>query len=171
MTAAAGWGKSMLVTPEELLAGKEMTFEVEIPPAVLHPSADGKAGTGEAAKTIQLRPLTVRDVQLIAKAAKDDEVLTSVLMIHRAVVEPQLKQNDIANMHGGLVRFLVDAINRISGLNTTEDEVQEIVESPLVRAFFVLAKEFHWTPQQVKEMTVGQILGYLELLNQTKKAP
>lgn len=163
----------MFVTAEELLAGREMTFEVEIPPQILSPSLEngnGHApGQGNAAKKIQLRPLTVKDVQLIAKGAKDDEVLTSVLMIQRSIVEPALKQNDIAGMHSGLVRFLVDAINRISGLSTTEDEMKEIVESPIVRAFFVLAKEFNWTPQQVREMTVGQILGYLELLNQNKQ--
>ena len=161
----------MYVSPEELMAGREMTFEVGIPPSVLRPSADGRPDGDAATKKIKLRPLTVRDVQLIAKAAKDDEVLTSVLMIQRAVVEPQLKQNEIADMHSGLVGFLVEHINRISGLSTTEDEVKEMAESPIVRAFFVLAKEFNWTPQQVKEMTVGQVLGYLELLNQTKRAP
>jgi hypothetical protein len=150
-----------------------MTFEVEIPAQILSPSLGNGNGHGRptdvAAKKIQLRPLTVKDVQLIAKGAKDDEVLTSVLMIQKSVVEPALKQSDIAGMHSGLVRFLVDAINRISGLSTTEDEMKEIVESPIVRAFFVLAKEFNWTPQQVREMTVGQILGYLELLNQNKQ--
>lgn len=161
----------MFVTAEELLAGREMTFEVEIPAQILKPSLENGNGHAKdvAAKKIQLRPLTVKDVQLIAKGAKDDEVLTSVLMIQKSVVEPALKQSDIAGMHSGLVRFLVDAINRISGLSTTEDEMKEIVESPIVRAFFVLAKEFNWTPQQVREMTVGQILGYLELLNQNKQ--
>jgi hypothetical protein len=160
----------MFVTAEELMAGKEMTFEVDIPPEILTPSMNGKQLNGEPAKKVQLRPLTVRDVQLIAKGAKDDEVLTSVLMIQKALVAPELKHSEISGMHGGLVRFLVDCINRISGLSTTEDEMHEIAESPIVRAFFVLAKEFNWTPQQVKEMTVGQILGYLELLNQTKRA-
>ena len=157
------------MTPEELLAGQEMTFEVAIPPEILHPTPNGKSANGQSEKKIKLRPLTVKDVQLIAKAAKEDEVLTSVLMIQKAVVEPALKQNEIAGMHGGLVRFLVDRINHISGLSTTEDEMREIAESPIARAFFVLAKEFNWTPQQVKEMTVGQILGYLEMLNQTKR--
>ena len=159
----------MFLTPEELMAGGSVSYEVEIPEDVLHPQPDGEPIRGEVVKKIKLRPLTVKDVQLIAKASKNDEVLTSVLMIQKAVVEPQLKQNDIAGMHSGLVRFLVDRINRISGLSTTEDEMREIAESPIVRAFFVLAKEFNWTPQQVKEMTVGQILGYLELLNQTKR--
>jgi hypothetical protein len=160
----------MYVTPEELLAGREMTFEIDIPPELLHPTIDGKPNGNEKPKKIKLRPLTVKDVQLIARAAKDDEVLTSVFMIHRAAVEPQLKQNEIADMQSGLVRFLVDRINCISGLSTSEDEIEEIAESPIVRAFFVLAKEFHWTPRQVREMTVGQILGYLELLNQTKRS-
>ncbi len=160
----------VFVTPEELLAGSEITFDVEIPPEILHPGADGQSDNGKAVKNVQIRPLTVKDVQLIAKAAKQDEVLTSVLMIQHSVVEPPLKHNDIAAMHGGLVRFLVDHINRISGLSTTEDEAREMADSPIVRAFFVLAKEFNWTPQQVKEMTVGQILGYLELLNQTKRS-
>jgi hypothetical protein len=159
----------MFVTPEELLAGREMTFDLEIPPSILHPSLDGKIDNKGAAKKVLLRPLTVKDVQLIAKAARDDEVLVSALMIQKAVVEPQLKQNEIANMHSGLIGFLVGAINRISGLTTTEDEMREMIESPLVRAFFVLAKEFNWTPDQVKELTVGQILGYLEMLNQTKR--
>ena len=159
----------MFVTPEELLAGQELTFDVAIPSTVLQPALDEHAFNGQAVKKIKLRPLTVHDVQLIAKAAKDDEVLTSVLMIQRAVVTPSLKQQDIARMHSGLVRFLVDAINRISGLATSDDELREMTESPLVRAFFVLAREFNWTPQQVKELTVGQVLGYLEMLNQAKR--
>lgn len=156
----------MLVTPEELLAGKDVTFDVTIPTGLLNPAPDDMQGSELDKKKIKLRPLTVQDVQLIAKAAKDDQVLTSVLMIQRAVVEPKLNQKEIANMNSGLVRFLVDNINRISGLSTDEDEIQDIVQSPIVRAFFVLAREFNWTPQQVKEMTVGQILSYLELLNQ-----
>jgi hypothetical protein len=159
----------MFITPEELLAGKEMTFEIEIPPEVLNPTPDGKSLKGGEGKKIKLRPLTVRDVQLIAKAAKEDEVLTSVLMIQRAVVEPKLNQHEISDLPSGLVRFLIDRINHISGLSTTEEEMREITESPIVQAFFILAKEFNWTPQQVKEMTVGQILSYLELLNQAKK--
>jgi hypothetical protein len=159
----------MFVTPEELLAGATLTYDVEIPAALLRPTLDGQPATDATGAKIRLRPLTVKDVQLIAKAAKDDDVLTSVLMIQRAVVEPPLKQQHIADMPSGLVGFLIDCINRISGLSTTADEVQEIADSPIVRAFFVLAKEFHWTPQQVKAMTLGQILGYLELLNQTKQ--
>lgn len=159
----------MFITPEELLVGKEATYDVTIPTNILYPLLGETDTETRAEKQVRLRPLTIHDVQLIAKAAKNDEVLTSVLMIQRAVIEPSLKQNEISAMHSGLIRFLVDSINRISGLSTSDDDMQSITESPLVRAFFVLAKEFNWTPQQVREMTVGQILGYLELLNQSKR--
>lgn len=159
----------MFLTPEELMAGGDISYEIKIPTEVLQPSLNGNSANQQAENKVKLRPLTVRDVQLIAKAAKDDEVLTSILMIQKAVVEPELKQNEIARMHSGLVSFLVGRINHISGLTTTEDEVREIAESPIVRAFFILAREFNWTPQQVKEMTAGQILSYLEMLNQSGK--
>jgi len=161
----------MFMTPEELMAGGKMSYEIEIPGEILQPMPNEGPASEKNGKKIKLRPLTVKDVQLIAKAARDDEVLTSILMIHKAVIEPQLKQKEIAEMHSGLVSFLVDRINRISGLSTTEDEMQQIAGSPIVQAFFVLAKEFNWTPQQVREMTVGQILGYLEMLNQAKRKP
>jgi hypothetical protein len=160
-------GGELFLTPEELLAGKDATFDIEVPADVAHPMADGRRGGGQIAGRVRLRPLTVKDVQLIAKAAKDDEVLTSVLMIQRALVEPQLKQHQVGDLPSGLVGFLIDRINRISGLNTDDDEMRALLDSPLVRAFFVLAREFSWTPEQVREMTVGQILGYLELVNQT----
>jgi hypothetical protein len=158
----------MQVTAEELLYGKDQVFEIEIPPALLPAGEDGRAAR-QGARTIRLRPLSLGDVQLIAKAAKNDEVLTSVLMIQRAAVEPKLKQNEIAEMRSGLVRFLVERINRISGLDTTDDELREMTNAPLVQAFFVLAREFQWTPDQVKQLTIGQVLGYLELVNQAKK--
>lgn len=161
----------MYLTPEELLAGQGLAYDIEIPPQLLHPSpAPGSPSDLPAPKKVRLRPLTVKDVQLIAKAAKDDEVLTSVLMIQRSLVEPQLKQAQIAGLSSGLVGFLVEQINRISGLSTTEDELKSIAESPIVRAFFVLAKEFSWTPQQIRELTVGEVLGYLELLSQAKRS-
>jgi hypothetical protein len=158
----------MFITPEELLAGNSATFDVEIPASLLNSELEGGASR-PTERMIRLRPLTVKDIQLIAKAAKDDEVLTSVLMIQKAVVEPALKQNDIAALRSGLVSFLVDRINHISGLTTTDDELRAIADAPIVQAFFLLAKEFSWTPQQVRELTIGQIVGYLEFLNQGRK--
>src|SRR5262249_18548188 len=111
----------MIITPEELLAGKELTYDVEVRPSALA-AGEEQHRTG-GAKKVRLRPRTIKDVQLLAKAAQDDEVLTSVLMIHRSVVEPKLKQNEISDMPSGLVRFLVEQINRISGLSASEQEL------------------------------------------------
>ena len=154
-----------LLTAEDLLAGKDAVVEVEVPGDVLRP-ADGDAVPDGR---VRLRPLTVSDVQLIAKAARDDEVLTSVLMIQRAVVEPKLEQSEVAAMHGGLVSFLVERINRISGLTSDDDELRALAESPLAQAFFILAREFHWTPQQLREMTVAEVLAYLEMTQESRE--
>ena len=153
---------SAILTPEELLAGKDAVVDVEVPPEILRPAPDDGADPVHGGR-VRLRPLTVSDVQLIAKAAKDDEVLTSVLMIQHAVVEPHLEQAEVAAMHGGLVSFLVERINRTSGLSSTDDDLRALVESPLAQAFFILAREFQWTPQQLREMTVGEVLAYLEM--------
>lgn len=158
----------MFLSAEELMAGADVTYDVELPLDLLYPDADHGPSAEPSHRTVRLRPLTVRDVQLIAKAAKDDEVLTSVLMIQKAVVEPALAQQDISRMSSGFVRFLVERINRISGLSSIEDELREMAESPLVQAFFILAQEFKWTPQQVRDLTVGQVLGYVEMLHRTR---
>jgi hypothetical protein len=154
-----------MATPEELLAGSELTYDIEIAAALLHPSLDGDPAASTGARQVRIRPLTVRDVQLIARAAKNDEVLTSILMVQRAVVEPALKERDVSQMHGGLVQFLVERISRVSGLTTGDDELRAIAESPLVQAFVIMAKEFGWTPEQVKALTMAQLLGYLEVLS------
>lgn len=165
---------TLRITAEELLAGSDVTFDVAIPDAFLHPSLDAApgrppGGNGHAPRSVRIRPLTVRDVQLIARAARGDEILTSVLMLQRAIVEPPLRDQDVAAMPSGLVRFLLDRVNRASGLTTTEDDVADVVSSPLVQSFFVLAKEFGWTPEQVRSLTVAQVLSYLELLNHDAK--
>ena len=59
--------------------------------------------------------------------------------------------------------FLVEQINTISGISTARDELEELVQAPLARACFVLAKTFGWTPEEVSGLTIGQILLYLEM--------
>src|SRR4051794_16264027 len=105
----------VMLSAEDLLAGADTSYDVEVPDALLNGSG------GAPARRVRLRPLTIHDVQLIAKAARDDDVLTSVLMIQRALVEPKLKEKEIAAMRSGMVRFLVDRINRISGLTSDAD--------------------------------------------------
>lgn len=147
----------MTLSAEELLAGGSLTHEVELPAGLLA----GNGGPADA--RVMLRPLTVRDLQRIAKAAQDDEGLSATLMVQQALVEPQLRPDQVSGLPAGLARFLVDRINEISGISTPRNALEELVQAPLARACFVLAKEFGWTPEEVSGMTIGQILLYLEM--------
>ena len=144
----------MTLTAEELLAGGTLTHEVEVPSEFQGPAGGGR---------VLLRPLIVRDLQRIGKAASEDDGLSASLMIQQALVEPALKPEQVSQLPAGLARFLVDRINAISGISTPRDALQEHVQAPLAKACFVLAKEFGWTPEQVSGMTIGQILLYLEM--------
>lgn len=148
----------MTLNAEELLAGSSLNHEVEIPPDLL-----GSNGYAKTDARLVLRPLTVRDLQKISKAARDDEQLSATLMIQQGLVEPALKLEQVSQLPAGLARFLVERINAISGISTPRDALEELVQVPLARACFVLAKEFGWTPEQVSGMTIGQILLYLEM--------
>jgi len=148
----------MTMTAEEILAGGTLTQEVEIPAELLN--ANGRASTDAQVK---LRPLTVRDLQRIGKASRDDEGLAAALMIQQALVEPGLKLEQVSQLPAGVARYLVERINAISGISTSRDALQELVQAPLAKACFILAKEFGWTPEQVSGMTIGQILLYLEM--------
>ena len=150
----------MNLTAEELLAGGGLTHAVDIPADLL--SANG---SGPHVGQVVLRPLTVRDLQRIGKAARDDENLSATLMLQHALVEPALKLDQVAQLPAGLARFLVDRINAISGISTPQNALEEYVQAPLARACFVLAKEFGWTPAEVSGMTIGQILLYLEMVH------
>lgn len=148
----------MTLTAEELLSGSALTHAVEIPADLLSPNGDGPTDA-----RVVLRPLTVRDLQRIGKAARDDEGLSAALMIQQALVEPALKSDQVSQLPAGLARFLVERINDISGISTPQNALEEMVQAPLARACFVLAREFGWTPEEVSGMTIGQILLYLEM--------
>jgi hypothetical protein len=152
-----------MLSPEELLAGGNLTFEVEVPSDVLHP-AEG-SGNG-APTTVRLRPLAVRDLQLISRAAKESDSLTATLMVQRALVEPEMSVAQASAMHVGLVQFLLRQVNEISGIATTSEQLSGSVEAPLAKAAFVLAQEFGWTPQQINELTLGQVLLHLQMLKE-----
>jgi hypothetical protein len=156
----------MPITAEEILAGGTLTHDVEIPADLLN--ANGSAST---APDVKLRPLTVRDLQRIGKASREDESLSAALMIQQALVEPALKLEQVSQLPAGLAQFLIERINAISGISTSRDALQELVQAPLAKACFILAKEFGWTPEQVSGMTIGQILLYLEMAhNGSEKA-
>jgi len=146
------------LTSEQLLSGGALTHEITIPPGLVM-----AAGKSVSEAQVVLRPLTVRDLQRIGKASRQDEELSAALMIQQALVEPALKLEQVSQLPAGLARFLVEQINGISGINTPQDELAELVQAPLAKACFILAREFCWTPEDVSGMTIGQILLYLEM--------
>ncbi len=154
----------MTLSAEELLAGGELTHEVQVPAELLQ-------GGGPAGAQVELRPLTVRGLQRIAKAARDDEELSAALMIQQALVSPSLALEQVSSLPAGLARFLVEKINELSGISTPRHELEELVQAPLARACFVLAKEFGWTPEEVSGMTVGQMLLYVEMARGNGEGP
>ncbi len=154
-----------MLSAEELLAGSALTFEVEVPGTVLHPGNGGGEGG-----TVQLRPLTVRDLQLVSRAARESDSLLATLMVQRALVEPAMSVPQVTTLPVGLVQFLLHHVNRISGIAATSEQLASAAEAPLVKAAFVLARELGWTPQQVGELTLGQVMLHLQMLRE-KPAP
>lgn len=146
----------MVLSADELLAGSALSHEVALPAGLL---GEDPQLTG----TVTLRPLTVRDVQRIARAAKEDRELAAALMIQQSLVEPALTADQAGRLQAGVARFLVDMINQHSGIDTPRDRLGELVQAPLAKACFVLADEFGWTAEDVSGMTIGQILMYLEM--------
>lgn len=151
----------MQLTAEDLLAGGSATHTVRLPDALLRPGAEGAPGEGGE---VVLRPLLVRDVDRVVRAAREQRVLTSVLMVQQALVSPKLTVDQVAELPAGLVQALLERVNAISGLAVGEDDLDRAVRAPLARACFVLAREFGWTPAECSELTVGQVLLYLEML-------
>src|SRR4051812_26352104 len=148
------------LSAQDLLAGAGSRHTVVIPGELLPAGESGGIAAGE----VVLRPLTLRDVQRVTQAAKDDRVLISAVMVQQALVQPELSVDQVASLPAGLVRFLLQATNRLSGLEVGAGELEAAAREPVVRACFVLSREFGWTPQQCSELTLGQVLLYLEML-------
>jgi hypothetical protein len=147
---------------EDLLAGAQATHRIEVPAELL-------AGGDAAGGTVTLRPLTAGAVQRVAQAAKDERVLASVLMVQQSLVEPRLSVEQVSGLSAGLLQFLLDKVNRLSGLSVADEDIDKAVKAPLTRACFVLAREFGWTPADCSALTVGQIMLYLEMLARDDK--
>ena len=143
---------------DDLLAGSKASCQVAIPASILTPAAvNGDVRSGY----VRMRPLNIAILMLISRAARDDASLIPLLMIKEAVVEPTLTLDQIRQMHVGLVYFLVSQINRISGLDANGAALDDAVDSPLGRTHILLAKHFGWTPEQVSQLTPGQVAVYL----------
>ncbi len=158
---AAAAGEEFL-SADELLAGSALAFEVEVPAALIDATRAGFAGK------VRLRPLCVRDLQLISRAAREQDALTGALMVHAALDAPQLSIGQINALPVGLLEFLLAEVNRISGLAVAPGVLEEAAEAPIARAAHVLAREFGWTPQQLGELTLGQILLHLQMLREER---
>jgi len=146
-------------TPQDLLAGSSLVHEVAIPHAVLTP---GQSPDGDASEcVVSLRPLTVGTLALISRAGRDEPSLVPLLMIKEALVEPTLTLDRIRDMHIGLVHFLVGRINVISGLTADGEIIDDATRAPVGSMHLLLARHFGWTPEQVAQLTPGQVAVYL----------
>jgi hypothetical protein len=155
------------LTAEEMLAGAAATFTVALPARVLRPGEP--AAADQPAREVVLRPLQIRDLDRVARAAKEQRVLTSVLLVQQALVSPKLSVEQVGDLPAGTVQFLLEKVNSISGLSVDGDDLDRVVRAPLAKACFVLAREFGWTPSECAELTVGQVLLYLEMLGREGK--
>ena len=161
--------KTQFLSAEELLYGGGLTHNIELPEQVLWPGGLSHQGSIEPGSTHQdgttrqvlLRPLNVATLTLITRAAQDNAGLVPLLMIKEALVEPLMSLKQIQKMHVGLVHFLVNQINRISGLALDDDALDEALNSSLVQTQLLLAQHFGWTPEQVMGLSPGQIAVYL----------
>ena len=148
-----------LLAAQDLLASSHTVHEVDIPPPILAPGLeDGRAVAGGR---VRLRPLSIGVLALISRAARDDPSLVPLLMIKEGVAEPALSLDQIRQMHVGLVHWLVAQVNRISGLSPDGETLAEAVDSSLGHTHILLARHFGWTPEQVSQLTPGQVAVYL----------
>ena len=146
------------LTADELLAGASVTHRVAVPNELLaRLDADG-------ATEVILRSLVLADIIKLNKAAGSDGELASALMIQQALIEPRLSLDQVHRLPAGVVEFLLGEVNRVSGLSIGADELEQAVHAPLARACFVMAREFGWTPDRCADLTIGQILLYLEMI-------
>lgn len=150
------------LTADELLAGGTLRYEVTVPAALADPARGGGR--------VRLRPLTVTDLQLISRAARENDGLIAALMVKTAVEEPKLGLAQVNAMPIGLLEFLLAEVNRVSGLAMPPAALEDAALQPIARAAHRLAQQFGWTPQQIGELTLGQILLHLQLLHDTEAA-
>ena len=144
------------LSAQDLLAGSLLVHAVRVPGELLRPGEPDAAGG-----TVRLRPLGVGAMAVISRAARDDPSLVPLLMLREALVEPALSLDQVRQLHIGLVHFLVGEVNRASGLSAEGEAFDAALQSPAVRAHLLLARHFGWTPEQVAQLTPGQVMVYL----------
>ncbi len=115
-------------------------------------------------RRVVLRPLTVRDLRLITRAARDNDDLSGALMVRQSLVDPALSLDQLGALPAGLLQFLLTQVNRISGITASEDEILDALEDPLVQASLLLSREMGWTPEQVGQLTMGETMLHIAAL-------
>ena len=144
-----------MISAEDLIAGAATEHAIDIPEALL-PGAEDRG--------VVLRPLTVRDLRLIAKATRDNDDLSGALMVRQSLVDPALSLDQIGALPAGLLQFLLVQVNRISGITATEEDVVEAMEDPLVQASLLLSRELGWTPDEIGRLTLGETMLHVAAL-------
>ncbi len=144
-----------MLSAEDLLAGAGAEHVVEIPESLLPDATD---------RRVTLRPLTVRDLRLIARASRENDDLAGALMVRQALVAPALTLDQLGALPAGLMQFLLRAVNRISGITATEEEVTAALEDPLVQASLLLSRELGWTPEEIGRLTLGETMLHVAAL-------
>lgn len=147
-----------MLTAQDLLAGSTLVHEITVPHSVLLPGiAEDQAET----LVVRMRPLAVGTLTLISRAAREDVSLVPLLLIKESLVEPPLSLDQVRQLHVGLVHFLVSRVNLISGLTADGGSHADTLDTPTTQAHLLLAKHFGWTPEQVSQLTPGQVAIYL----------
>ncbi len=145
-----------MLTTDALLAGAETTADVELPERLVPGAGDDRR--------VRLRPLTVRDIRLIARAARENEDLTAALMVRQSLVEPVLTLEQLGQLPAGLMQFLLREVNRLSGITASEEEILAEMEDPLIKASLMLSREFGWTPEEIGRLTLGETMLHIAAL-------
>jgi hypothetical protein len=148
-----------VLSAADLLAGEGAVRDLEVPNELL-----GGTAAPDADRRVQLKSLTVSDLRLIARAARDNDELTAVLMVHRSLVEPAMTIPEVSRMPVGLLEFLLREVNDLSGISASEEELARAIEDPLAQAAFRLSQAFGWTPEEIGRLTMGEIRTHLQLL-------
>jgi hypothetical protein len=145
-----------ILDARDLLAGSAIIHDVRVPGEILKP---GTQPLEEG--LVRMRPLDVATLTLVSRAAREDPSLIPLLMIKESLVEPVLELDQIRRMHAGLVYFLAERVNLISGLGREDEALEGTASSSLGQSHILLAKHFGWTPDQVSQLTPGQVAVYL----------
>ena len=75
-------------------------------------------------------------------------------------------QIDLHRRFDGVVPEIASRLHPEWIISVYKQALEEAAEQPIARAAHVLAREFGWTPQQIGELTLGQILLHLQMLRE-----